>query len=77
MSKQQVINWFKEFTRAPELELVDSSMDNYARHICNGGINVYLIPKLHYTLNTQSGAILIEYYQCQACGKVIMNKNFM
>ena len=77
MSKQEIINWFKEFMKAPELVLVEESNDNYARHICLGGNKVHLIPKLYYNFQTTNGRILIEYYQCQVCGKIIMNKNFM
>lgn len=77
MGKQEIINWFKEFMGAPELDLVDDSSDEYARHVCLGGTKIHLIPKFNYTLQTPKGNILIEYYQCQICRKIIMNRNFM
>ncbi len=77
MSKQEIINWFKEFMGAPEIDLVDESSDEFARHVCANSTKVYLIPKFQYNLQTPKGVILIEYYQCQVCGKIIMNRNFM
>lgn len=77
MNKQYIINWFKEFMRAPELELVDESFDIHARHICTNGNQIYLIPKQVYHLYTPKGIIAIEYYRCQVCGKILMNRNFM
>lgn len=77
MNKQSIINWFKDFTGAPEIDLVDESYDDFAKHVCLGGTKVYLIPKFAYNLPLERGIITIEYYQCQVCGKVIMNRNFM
>lgn len=77
MSKQEIINWFKNFRGAREIDLVDESFDNYARHICLGGTKIYLLPKQNYRLQTPRGLVLIEFYQCQSCGKLILNKNFM
>lgn len=77
MSKQEVINWFKDFMRAPEVDLVDDTTEQYARHVCANGKKVFLLPKLVYSLQTPKGMVLIEYYQCQVCGKIIMNRNFM
>lgn len=77
MSKQEVINWFKEFKGALELDLVDDSTDEYARHVCLGGTKIYLLPRFNYILQTPKGVVTIEYYQCQVCGKIIMNRNFI
>lgn len=77
MSKLEIINWFKNFTGATELYLIDDSSDMCARHVCLRGNRVLLIPKFHYRLNTPKGVVTLEYYQCNECGKVILNRNFI
>ena len=77
MSKQEIINWFRDCMGAPEIDLVDDTSDTYARHVCANGGKVYLLPKQPFRLERPEGVILIEYYQCQVCGKIIMNRNFM
>lgn len=75
--KQEIINWFREFTQASEMDLVEDAFDTYARHVCLGGESVQLLPKMVYNLQTPEGYISLEYYRCNLCGKVILNKNFM
>lgn len=77
MSKQEIINWFRDFMRAPEVDLVDDTSEAYSRHVCSKVNKVFLIPKYVYNLQTPKGVVVIEYYQCQLCGKIIMNRNFM
>lgn len=75
--KQEIINWFKQYTGAPELDLVDDSFDNVARHVCLGGEKVELLQKQVFNFQWEGGYIPLEYYQCPKCGKVILNRNFM
>lgn len=75
--KQEIINWFRDFMQAQEMDLVDDSYDQYARHVCLGGESVQLLPKMVYNLQVPDGIIPLEYYRCNLCGKVILNRNFM
>lgn len=77
MNKQDIINWFRDSKGAMELDLVDDTSDAFARHVCVGGDKVFLIPKQQSSIATPRGNITIEYYQCEVCGKIIMNRNFI
>ena len=76
-SKQSVMNWFRQYTGATEIDMVDDSYSGVARHICLGGTSVELLPKQTCLFEWEGGDIPIEYYQCTKCGKVILNRNFM
>lgn len=75
--KQEIINWFKSYMGASELDLVDESFDQCARHVCMGGNRIELLPKQTYNLEYDGGIIVLEYYRCNLCGKVMLNRNFM
>ena len=77
VSKQGVINWFKDFTKAPEMVLVEDSFSEYARHVCICQTAIQLLPHRFYNLQTDEGVLQLEYYQCNLCGKVMLNRNFM
>lgn len=76
-SKSEVINWFKNLMGARELDLVDSTFDQYARHVCLGGNRVEILYKKVYVAQLPKGEVPLEYYQCPKCGKIILNRNFM
>lgn len=79
LSKGEIINWFKDYTGATEVALVDETFDSVARHVCCNSDNpkIWLLPKKVYPLLTVRGVINLEYYQCQVCGKLILGKNFL
>ena len=76
--KREVIEYFKNMMKAPDIDLVDDSYDAVARHVCLGGTAVELLPKNVYRMDLGNGEVVpMEYYQCPKCGKIILNRNFM
>lgn len=77
MSKRDILNIFQQQMNAPEMELVEDCQDDYARHICNNGKIIQLLPKSVCPFQTPQGIINITYYRCNICGKLLVDKNFM
>lgn len=77
-SKQEIINWFKNSVGCSELDMVDVCDEEYARHICMGGRSIELLPRQYFNAPMPDGGVVVlEYYRCNLCGKVILNRNFM
>lgn len=77
MNKTEVLNALINFLGGPELVLVDDIFPDYTRHICSKGRTIYLLQKRVFWCNTNVGVIPVEYYYCNMCHKVIVNRNFM
>lgn len=77
VGKQKIINWFKDYMGNPEVDFVDDAYLSHTRHVCIRGNSIELLPKQVYNLSIEEGVIPIEYYRCNLCGKLIINRNFM
>lgn len=76
--KREIIEWFKNYVGASELVLVDDMNSNVTRHVCIGGNSVDVLQKLVYNLPFPDGSyVVLEYFQCPKCRKVILDRNFM
>ena len=77
VSKRGVINYLKSLLNSPEVDLVDDADSDYARHVCQSGSTVYLLPKQMIPFQTPQGVITVICYRCEVCGKLIIDNNFM
>lgn len=77
VSKREILTVFQQQKGSQELELVDDAGADYARHVCQNGNKVYLLPKKVCPFQTPQGVINIIYYRCEVCGKLIVDNNFM
>lgn len=77
-SRREIMNWFQSYMGAREMDLVDEADCEVARHVCAGGNNIELLPRQTYNLTLEDGSVVVlEYYQCNLCGKLILDKNFI
>ena len=76
--KREIINWFQREVGASEMDYVDEASEPLARHVCAKVRRIELLPKRVFNFQFEDGGIIpIEYYQCNICGKLILDKNFM
>lgn len=76
-SKQEIIGWFKNYMGCEELDLVDDTYDQFAKHVCFGGGKIELLPKQVFNFQMPDGVVPLEYYICPKCRKIILNRNFI
>lgn len=75
-NKRQVIDFFRGSIPHSSLILADDSIEDYAKHVCLSSRRIYVLPRREFPIQTPKGVIVLDYYRCECCGQVILNKNF-
>lgn len=74
-TRQFKIDTLMNVVRGSEYVLVDGFECNVTRHICKGGSFIYRLQSQLFPFSMPDGSIQqIEYFKCNVCGKVIINK---
>lgn len=77
VSRKQITEYMQGMLGAREVVLVDEFETLLARHICNGGEKIQLLQRCRMPIELPDGVSCLnaEYYFCQMCGKLIIDKN--
>lgn len=78
VSKREIIEYMRNCIGAIDVVLVDdlSSGVYQQRHVCGNSISV--LQKNVFNCNIGNGVVIpIQYFYCNKCGKLIVDKYFM
>lgn len=72
--KKDVINYLQQLSNASVIEQLDEFETANARHICQGTKKIQILPKGVVSVPTTEGMVNVEYFLCQGCRLLMINK---
>lgn len=72
--KSDVLNYLQMVSGASRIEQMDEFETESARHICEGTKTIRILPKGSIPVQTTSGVLNVEYFLCENCRLLLINK---
>ena len=72
--KKDVVNYLQQMANASMVEQLEEFETSNARHICQGTKQIQILPKGVVSVPTSEGNINVEYFLCQSCRLLLINK---
>lgn len=73
-TRKEKIEFLRSVFSASDVILVDEFESTILKHICIGGKTIYILPRSVYNLQTPQGTQCVEYFFCNVCRKLYLNK---
>lgn len=73
--KKDVLAYLQYLSNATCIEQVDEFETPNARHICQGTKDIKILPKGVVNVPTTEGNLPVEYFLCQSCRLLLVNKS--
>lgn len=73
-TRKDKVEFLRYIFNASDVILVDEFESITLKHICVGGKTIYILPKSVYNLQTNQGILCVEYFLCNVCRRLYLNK---
>lgn len=74
-TRKDIMMYLQQWSGCSDIQLVDDFESPVARHVCRGVKGIKVLQKYVVNVPTSEGYLSVEYFICQACRRLIVNKS--